>query len=165
MMHPHRMLHTLCRGVHPIIGALIAITLVGSVQFSPGQAEDMREITEPEVKERIALMRRAHDYMNLLGNMAAGRVMFDKSQAKSTRKALIRFTKDLPKHFKNDPGDPVSNARPLIWSHWDGFEAQADAAKQSARAISTRNLGRLRQSLQPMMQACLSCHTRYRKPP
>lgn len=145
--------------------SLICLFVLLTSLSATTQAEDVMAVSHPRVKDRIALMRSAHHALSELVDMAAGRLMFDKKQAKTNRRTLIKATRKIPDRFRNNPSDPASNARAKIWDNWGGFKTHASIANQKAKLINTKNLGKLRQSLQPMMHACLSCHKTYRKPP
>lgn len=146
---------------YPLICLFVVLTSLSAATL----AEDVLAVSHPRVKDRIALMRSAHHALSVLVDMAAGRLMFDKKQAKTNRRALIKATRKIPERFRNNPSDPASNAREKIWDNWGGFKTHAQSANQKAKLINTRNLGKLRQSLQPMIHACLGCHKTYRKPP
>jgi len=140
---------------------VLAVTLaLGTPGFT---AQD--QITNKGVKKRVALMFTAQGAVATLTDMMAGRVTFQADKARAARRALIQTSSKTVRRFKKPHFDPLSNARPEVWTHWNDFKAQADASEEAARDLSVYSLNGLRRTLPNMLQTCLSCHDRYRAEP
>ncbi|WP_207559690.1 c-type cytochrome [Falsiruegeria litorea] len=140
--------------------AFVALLGLGSVVIG-----DTIRMQHPRVIERINLMRSSKLAMEILGAMASGREAFDRKRANQARRVLIRNTSKIPSKFRRNPYDPASRARQHIWTQWADFKRQSKSAQATAKGVSTRNVVTLRQTLPPMINACLSCHQTFRKRP
>lgn len=116
------------------------------------------------VLQRQSLMKTAKTALGTLHDMSAMRTRFDKLSARSAKTQLVATLKQIPNEFTKPYMDAHTRARPEIWQNWDAFSRDAASAHRAAKRIRTNNLGALRRSLPPMMSACLSCHSTYRKP-
>ena len=146
--------------IRSILPLLLLATLF--VPASNGtHASEPRQM-HPAMAQRIALMNRQKEAMELLSDMAAGRHVFDPKLARAARKSLIDTTQAIPKAFKKNRQGLQSHALPEIWQHPKDFKARAVTAQKAARGIATRNVIRLRKTLPPMVQACISCHQGFR---
>lgn len=149
---------------HFAIRSILPLLLLASL-FVPSpngtQANEPRQM-HPAIAKRIALMNRQKEAMELLSDMAAGRHVFDPKLARAARKDLMETTKAIPKAFKKNRQGLQSHAMPGIWLHPKEFKARAIAAQKAARGIATRNVVRLRKTLPPMVQTCISCHQGFR---
>lgn len=141
-----------------VLGILLLITL-------PAMAQEQTTVEHPGVLKRMATMTTAKTALAPLVDMMAGRILFNEAQAKSSRKALVRAVRNIPRRFRKPHTDPLSNAKDSIWSHWDAFSLRASTARQAARNLRTHSLNGLRQTLPDVVRACLACHTTFRKPP
>ncbi len=131
----------------------------------PAMAQDQEKVEHPGVLKRMATMNMAKAALAPLVDMMAGRILFDETQARSSRRALTRALRDIPRRFRKPHEDPLSNASDDIWAYWDTFSLRARSARQAARRLRTGNLNGLRQTLPEMVNACLACHDTFRKPP
>lgn len=86
-------------------------------------------------------MTSAKTAIETLVNMMAGRVGFDRAQARAARRGLIRATRAIPSVFRRPHSDRLSRAKPDIWLRWDDFKTRADTAKRSARQLNVGRLG------------------------
>lgn len=143
--------------------ALAGLVLILGVVGADLQASG--EINDKHVKQRVTLMTLQKASLTVLSDMVAGRMVFDASQAKAARRALINSTGNIVKRFKKPRMDPNSHARPEVWMHWDDFEQRAQFARQSAKQLNSKSLAGLRRTMPAMMQACFSCHQSYRRAP
>ena len=146
------------------IRSILPLLLLAALLLPPAvgtQASEPRQM-HPKIAARIALMNRQKEAMELLSDMAAGRHPFDAKLARAARKDLMATTKALPKAFKKNRQGLQSHAMPEVWLYPDDFKARAETAQKAARGISTRNVTRLRKTLPPMVQACISCHQGFR---
>ncbi len=152
MTSPDRM-----RGV-PLF--LMLLLLASGVFAQSGQ---ISQVTNPGVQERMMAMNVNNAALAVLGDMMGGRATFDRARARNARRSLIATTGRIPALFRKAHSDPLSNARPNIWSNWGDFKGRARSAQQAARRLDTNSLPRLRKTLPNLVQACLSCHSTYRK--
>ncbi len=144
----------------PALAVLTVMLALGTPGFT---AQD--QITNKGVKKRVALMFTAQGAMATLTDMMAGRVAFQADKARAARRTLIRTNGNIVRRFRKPHADPLSNARPEVWTYWTDFKAQADASQEAARQLNVYSLNGLRRTLPNMLQTCLSCHDRYRAKP
>ena len=149
------------RFLHLPLFALLAISLV----FATPGLSSQEQITNKGVKKRVALMLTSQAAIATLSDMMAGRVAFQADKARAARRSLIRTNSSIARRFKKSHQDPLSNARPEIWTYWSDFKIQADLAEDAARQLNANNIGGLRRTLPNMLQSCLSCHDSYRTEP
>lgn len=121
-------------------------------------------VTDPGVRKRMDTMIAGKRAIDTLGDMMGGRRLFDAGRARAARRVLIDVTAAIPRVFRRPHTDLLSRARPAIWRNWRDFKARARIAEKAARRLDTRSLNRLRQSLPPLLSACLGCHQTYRAP-
>jgi cytochrome c556 len=141
---------------------LAALSLATAALSQSGQ---ISQVTDPGVQTRMDTMNRANAALTTLNDMMGGRALFDRGRANAARKDLMAVTKTIPSVFRKPHADPLSNARPLIWSNWRDFKLRAKRAQRAAWNLDTDSLSDLRQSLPRMVQACLRCHDTYRDDP
>lgn len=145
---------------HRQILAFLAVTL--ALATATGATTSYRGVTDRHVQERMTSMAEAQTALEQLGHMISGRMPFHRPTARAARKALIAETRSTEKLFRKPHFDRHSKARTEIWTRWDDFEARADIARKAARNIDVSNRDKLRVSLTPVLQSCLSCHDSYR---
>lgn len=121
-------------------------------------------VTNRGVAKRMNAMVRANASIQALGDMMGGRRLFNAHQAREVRKILIDTMDDIPSLFRRPHTDPLSRARPLIWTHRADFKSRARAAERAARDLDVNRLEDLRKTLPRLLETCLDCHTIYRKP-
>ncbi|WP_461404429.1 cytochrome c [Falsiruegeria mediterranea] len=151
--------------VTPTQRTLTALIMMSLLGLGSANAEDIIAVEHPQVIERIALMRSSKLAIGTLGAMASGRERFARARAGIARRVLIENTRQTAGKFRRNPDDPASNARPHIWTQWGSFKIQTKQARKAAKGLNTRSLNKLRQTLPPMINACLSCHQSFRKNP
>lgn len=162
----HRLSHQLSHPVFRRVFHLLALViLVGSLALTAPALTAQAQITNKNVKKRIALMLSAQDAVAILGDMMAGRMVFNAAKARAARRLLVQTSGRISRRFRTPHQDPLSNARPEIWSYWTDFSAQAEISEQAARQLSVFSLNGLRRSLPNLLHSCLSCHQRFRVEP
>ncbi len=139
---------------------LVLLLLTGGVLAQSGQ---ISRVTDPGVQKRMMAMNANNTALAILSDMMGGRAVFDRTRARDARRRLIYTTGRIPALFRKAHSDPLSNARPEIWSDWSGFRQQAKSARSAARKLDVSTLPRLRKTLPRMIHACLACHRAYRK--
>ncbi|MBJ6372489.1 cytochrome c [Sedimentitalea arenosa] len=140
---------------------LIALALATAALAQSGQISD---VATPGVQTRMSTMNTANTALGTLGDMMGGRALFDRDRADAARRILIDSTRAIPSVFRKPHADPLSNARPEIWSNWRDFRSRAKAAQRAARRLDTDALTDLRLTLPKLLLACLNCHDTYRLP-
>lgn len=154
----------------PVILALV-LTQVSPARTGPragvetGPAGETWSVVNRGVKRRMATMAVARDATHTLAGMMAGRIRFDRVQARAARKRLLDATREIPMVFRRPHSDPLSRARPDIWDRWDDFSARARAANRAAQAVNPDRLATLRATLPGAIRTCLDCHSTYRRDP
>lgn len=136
--------------------ATLAILILGTATLA------RQGITNEYVLARTTSMTQSKTALAILGNMANGKIPFNRARASDARRDLIKSTRSIPKLFRKPHTDPQSDARPVIWTQWADFEARADNAEAAARAIDTSSLPYMLASLPQVLIACLQCHETYR---
>ena len=141
--------------------ALLAVTFALTVPALTAQ----EKITNKGVKKRVALMLSAQGAVTTLTEMMAGRMVFDAGQARAARRILVQTSSSTSRRFRKPHQDPLSNARPEIWTYWEEFSTHADNAEQAAKQLNTYSLSGLQRTLPNVLHNCLSCHERFRETP
>ncbi|MBV2359213.1 cytochrome c [Thalassococcus sp. CAU 1522] len=114
------------------------------------------------VKARMDLMGEVKAATATLGDMSKGAKPFDAAKAEAARAALERHATRIPALFKAPESDPKTEARPEIWTDWDGFVAIADRMETVASAMDTGSLKTLRAGMGRLAKTCKSCHEAFR---
>lgn len=148
------------RSIATLLGFALLLGALAPAPALTGEAP----IANRHARARIAAMNEQNAAIHALIGMSGGSVAFDARRARDLRRSLIDSAAEIPKQFRKERHDRDSHARPDIWSQWDAFEAQAAEAEGAAKALKTRSLEVLRVTLPPLIQACQSCHDRYRAP-
>lgn len=122
-------------------------------------------VQNPAVKARMDSMEVIQKNTKLIGTMAKGDRAFDPDLAREAARTIAAQAARMPLLFEVEETDPVSEARPVIWSEFDEFVADAEAleiaASGAAASIETRE--DLRTALADIGQTCKSCHEAYRE--
>jgi len=142
--------------------AVLCIVLM-AMAFLTSVTQAQNGVTNRGVFKRMSTMASAKTAIEILVNMMAGHIRFDRVQARTARRSLISATRSIPSVFKKPHSDPLSWAKPDIWIRWDDFVARADTARRAARRLNVDQLGALRTTLPDMINACLGCHEVYRR--
>ncbi|MDU9003176.1 c-type cytochrome [Sedimentitalea todarodis] len=139
---------------------LMLLLLTTGVLAQSGQ---ISQVTDSGVRNRMAAMNANNAALTVLGDMMGGRAVFDRARARDARRRLIATTGRIPALFRKAHADPLSNARPDIWSNWGDFKGLAKSAQRAARGLDSNSLPRLRKTLPRLVHSCLACHRAYRK--
>ncbi|QYZ69140.1 c-type cytochrome [Neotabrizicola shimadae] len=127
-----------------------------SVAFAEGEAAD------PQVKAREDLMKSIAGNTKVLADLAGGKVAFDADAASQAKEALVVDSGKIAEAFKDPATDPVSEAKPEIWTSWDDFVAKAGALNAAAMAIDVSSAETIGAGMGAIGGACKDCHTSYR---
>ena len=150
---------------HLLFRLPLLVLLVMTLALATPRLTAQEQITNKGVKKRVALMFTAQAAAATLTDMMAGRVMFHSVRARSARRTLMQTSRSIVKRFKRSHSDPLSNARPEIWTYWSDFKANAEVSEDAARRLNVKSLAGLRRTLPNLLQSCLSCHDSYRTEP
>lgn len=120
------------------------------------------EATNPPVKARQELMDGNGANAKILGDMAKGETEFDAAKAAEAQAALSANAAGIADAFMAEETDPMSKAKPEIWTNWSDFEAKADALYQAAQALDTSSLDGVKAGMGAIGGACTACHQAYR---
>jgi len=137
--------------------AVAAIVIAGTAY-----AND--KITNPAVKERVALMQTVRVNTGTLGDMAQGKTAFDAAAATTARANLAAAAAQIVAHFEAEEEDPFSRAKPDIWMAFDDYTTKAEALVTAAEAIDASSLAGLQAGMGAVGGSCQSCHELYRGP-
>jgi len=127
-----------------------------SVAFAEGEAAD------PQVKAREDLMKSIAGNTKVLADLDGGKVAFDADAASQAKEALVVDSGKIAEAFKDPATDPVSEAKPEIWTSWDAFVAKAGALNAAAMAIDVSSAETIGAGMGAIGGACRDCHTSYR---
>lgn len=119
-------------------------------------------VQNPAVKARMNLMVEVKEATATIGGMVKGAIPFDADRAAQARADLIDHARQIPAAFQARETDPASEARPEIWTDWDGFTQAAEEMEQAATAIDTSDHATLQDGLRKLGASCSGCHKPYR---
>jgi len=141
---------------------LIKAFALGAV-LAAGAAFAQEDPTDPQAVARSELMKMVGMNTGILGNMASGKEAFDAAKAEGAKAALIDAAAKVKATFMEQGGaDPVSEAKPEIWSNWDDFLAKAKAMGDAAAAVDVASVETIGAGMGAVGGACKDCHTSYR---
>jgi cytochrome c556 len=139
------------------IAAVFAAGMAGSIAHAEG------EPTDPNAKLRAALMTQVGGAMKVLGGMAKGEVAYDAAAAEAAKAKLVEASAGIAVAFaKQGEADPVSEAKPEIWTSWEDFLKKAGALNAVATAADVASAEAVTASVGTLGGACKDCHTTYR---
>ncbi|MDE0520824.1 MAG: cytochrome c [Boseongicola sp.] len=122
-------------------------------------------VQSPAVKARMHGMSAIAENLKTLGMMARGATAFDVDAARAAAAAIATHASTVPELFEANETDPMSKARPAIWTNFEDFRAKASVLESIADGLSTsittpEDLGPAMGSLGA---SCNSCHSIYRE--
>lgn len=139
------------------------LTVVAAVLIA-GTAVANEKITNPVVKERVALMQTVRVNTATLGDMAQGKTAFDAAAATTARANLAAAAAEVVARFEAEEMDPFSRAKPEIWMAFDDYTTKAEALLKAAEALDTASLAGIQAGMGAVGGSCQSCHEAYRGP-
>lgn len=121
------------------------------------------------VKERMDLMKGMGDAMKTMGAMLKGETPFEPAVVADKAGYLAEHAGRIPKLTPEGSNDKPSEALPIIWQEWDGYEQGADAlAKEGGKLAEIAGNGADERAIKiqfaKVSNTCGSCHDKYRKP-
>lgn len=122
------------------------------------------EPTTPEAIARAQVMSDIGKNMKILGEMAAGKTAFAGDTAAAAKAAMLADVAQIHVAFATEgQPDPVSEAKPEIWTNWDDFLVKAEALNTALAAVDVASVETIQASMAPLGASCKGCHTLYRR--
>jgi cytochrome c556 len=149
-MHKEQDLKTLTKT------AVVGLILVAGVAFAKEGVQD------PTVKARMDLMGTIAANTKVLGDMAGGKTAFDAAAATEARAALAAAAAEIPAKFEPQATDPVSEAKPEVWTNWADFVTKSEALLTGAEALDPSTVEGVQAGMGAIGGSCKACHTDYR---
>ena len=142
---------------------ITAGSLAAVVALSPSQSP-AHEGATGIVKERMDAMTEAGKAMKDAGERirSKGDLAGVKDDALAVAVVAAKIGAQFPVGSDRHPTD----ARPEIWTHWDDFNARAQALERESRslaaAVDAGDPGAIARRFQAVGHACANCHEAYR---
>ena len=140
---------------------IIPIILVATAAFATAVFAHSG-VKNPAVKARMDLMGEIKEATGVLGNMAKGTLGFDAAQAAAAQAALLDAAERIDAAFEAPESDPKSEALPVIWTDWAGFQVETAGMIRAVAALDPGSLTGVRAGIGPIGQSCGRCHEGYR---
>lgn len=140
----------------------ISKLLVAGLVLAAGVAIAKDGATDPNVIARQDLMKAQGGAAKVLGDMAGGKIAFDAAAAEAAKATLIGTSADIGAKFTPTSTDPVTDAKPEIWTNWEGFLTKAKALQDATTAMDTSSAETIGAGMAGIGGACKSCHTDFR---
>ena len=137
---------------------------IGSALLAATAAVAHQGVKNPAVKARMDGMSAIAEDIKTLGQMAKGATTFDADVARLAAASIANQASAIPELFEADETDPMTEARPEIWSNFDDFTAKANELEEIAVGLSTSIAvpADLTSAIRTLGANCQSCHTDYR---
>ena len=136
------------------------ITLALTLALS-GMALAHADTKDPTVRAWMANMKAIAAETKRIGQMVRGQTAFDADASNAALAKIAAHSAEIPTLFKIPAVDPTSEARDLIWSDWDAFEAEARALTEASSGPEVTSEVELRAALGRIAATCKSCHGTY----
>ncbi|MDO9527201.1 MAG: cytochrome c [Gemmobacter sp.] len=140
----------------------IAKTIALGLICIAGAAAAKDGVTNPVVKARMDTMGAVRGNVAILGDMASGKTVYDQAAATAAQAALAAAAAEVTAKFQPQETDPVSEAKPEIWTSWDDFATKADALAKAAVALDASSLDGVKTGMGAVGGTCKACHSVYR---
>ena len=141
---------------------LVKAAVIGAILIT-GAAFAKGDRTDPNAKARSDLMRVVGKNTGILGDMAGGKAAYDAAAAEAAKAAIIEAAGQVETAFKDQGGaDPASEAKPEIWTNWEGFLADAKALGDAAGAMDVSSAETIGAGMGALGGTCKDCHTDFR---
>jgi cytochrome c556 len=141
---------------------IVKALAVGAI-LAAGVAYAQEEPTDPNAIARSDLMKTVGMNTGILGNMASGKEPYDAAKAEGAKAALIEAAGKIEATFmEQGAADPVSEAKPEIWTSWDDFLVKAKALGDAAAAVDVASVETIGAGMGAIGGTCKDCHTTYR---
>lgn len=120
------------------------------------------DVENEAVAARMDAMKAISGSMKTLGTMAKGAVEFDAAVAQAAVDTIEAQAAAVPVLFEAQETDPMSEAKPEIWSNWDDFVSKANGLNAAAAAITIIDAASVGAALGAVGGTCKGCHSEYR---
>lgn len=117
------------------------------------------------VKQRMDEMKSMGRGLKLVGDMLRGKKPFDAAKARMEIAGMRTVTKTIPSLFPKNSRQPMSEAKPEIWSDPEGFRQAAANLNRTLAALEASIGGDRQAALKQYaatVRACSNCHRTYR---
>ncbi|MCA3449974.1 MAG: cytochrome c [Rhodobacter sp.] len=137
-------------------------TILAGTLILAGAAFAKEGVQDPAVKARMDLMGVIAANTKVLGEMAGGKVAFNAQAAATARANLTAAAAGIPAKFEPQATDPVSDAKPDIWTNWDDFLTKSETLLVQAEALDTTSLESIQAGMGGIGGSCKACHSAYK---
>ncbi|MCA3438541.1 MAG: cytochrome c [Rhodobacter sp.] len=137
-------------------------TILAGTLILAGAAFAKEGVQDPAVKARMDLMGVIAANTKVLGEMAGGKVAFNAQAAATARANLAAAAAGIPAKFEPQATDPVSDAKPDIWTNWDDFLTKSETLLVQAEALDTTSLESIQAGMGGIGGSCKACHSAYK---
>ena len=141
----------------PVTRTILAGTLILA-----GAALAKEGVQDPAVKARMELMDVIAANTKVLGEMAGGKAAFNAQAAATAKANLAAAAAQAAAKFEPQATDPVSDAKPDIWTNWDDFLTKSETLLAQAEALDTTSLESIQAGMGGIGGACKACHSVYK---
>lgn len=136
-----------------------ALVLVATTAFAHSGVQNAA------VKERMDFMSAIARNLEVLGNMAKGKSVYDQTLAIAAARAIANEAGQTTALFEDPEMDPKSEAKPAIWENFNDFSQKViefeDVAENVAASIN--GIEDVKAGVASLAKSCGSCHQIYRK--
>ena len=139
---------------------ILALSLIAA--GVAGVAVAKEGVQNPAVKARMDAMATIGANTKVLGDMAGGKAAFDAAKAAEAAAAINAAALTVPGLFEAEETDPVSEAKPEIWTNWADFVAKTEALAAAAAAVDTSSVEGVQAGMGAIGGSCKACHSAYR---
>ena len=136
--------------------------LVAGLVLAAGVAFAKDGATDPNVIARQDLMKTIGGATKALGDMAGGKAAYDAAAAEAAKTTLMTAAADIGAKFTPTSTDPVTEAKPEVWTNWEGFLVKAKALEDAATAMDTSSVETIGAGMAGVGGSCKGCHTDFR---
>ena len=143
------------------MNVLTKTILVGALVLA-GAAFAKDGVQDPAVKARMELMGAIAANTKVLGQMAGGEAAFNADAAATAKANLAAAAAQIPAKFELQATDPVSDAKPDVWTNWADFVTKAETLLAQAEALDTTSLESVQAGMGGIGGACKACHSVYK---
>ena len=143
------------------MNVLTKTILVGALVLA-GAAFAKDGVQDPAVKARMDLMGVIAANTKVLGKMAGGEAPFEAAAAETAKANLAAAAAEIPAKFEPQATDPVSDAKPDVWTNWADFVTKSEALLAAAEALDTTSLESVQAGMAGVGGACKACHSVYK---
>lgn len=122
-------------------------------------------VKNPAVMARMESMSAIAESTKILGTMSKGAVEFDAQAARDAAAEIAKRAEQTPVLFEANETDPKSEAKSVIWNHFDDFTQKSDDLVRVASDLSNtiQSADDLRAAVSSLGATCKACHATYRK--